>query len=63
MDRFSIPDLLVPVLFRDSVEELWGQHVAERVLSQIETYAESTIIEIYHSGANYFQPFQRPMEI
>ena len=43
-DQFSIPDL--PVLFRDYVEELWGQRVAERVLGRRETYAESTIIEI-----------------
>jgi len=37
--------------------------VAERVLGRRETYLESTIIEIYHSGANYFHPFQRLMEI
>lgn len=60
-DRFSIPDL--PALFRDYVEELWGQRVAERVLGRRETYAESTMIEIYNSVANYFQPFQRPLEI
>jgi hypothetical protein len=59
--RFSIPDL--PVLFRDYVEELWGQRVAERVLGRRETYAESTLIEIYNSVANYYQPFQRPLEI
>ena len=34
-DRFSIPDLLA--LFRNYVEELWGQHVAESVLGRIET--------------------------
>jgi len=60
-DRFSIPDL--PVLFRDDVEELWGQRVAERVLGRSETYVESTMIEIYNSVANYFQPFQPPLEI
>jgi len=60
-DRFSIPDL--PVLFRDYVEELRGQRVAARVLGRRETYAESTMIEIYNSVANYFQPFQRPLEI
>ena len=59
--RFSIPDL--SVLFRDYVEELWGQRVAERVLGRRETYAESTLIEIYNSVANYYQPFQRPLEI
>jgi len=60
-DQFSIPDL--PVLFHDYFEELWGQRVAERVLGRRETYAESTIIEIYNSVANYFQPFQLPLEI
>ena len=60
-DRFSIPDL--SALFRDYVEELWWQRVAESVLGRIETYAESTIIEIYNSVANYFQPFKRPLEI
>jgi len=60
-DRFSIPDL--PVLFRDYVEELCGQRVAERVLGRRETYAESTMIEIYNSVANYLQPFQRPLVI
>src|SRR5205807_1128843 len=59
--RFSIPDL--PVLFRDYVEELWGQCMAERVLSRRETYAESMLFEIYNSVANYYQPFQRPLEI
>jgi len=61
VDRFSIPDL--PVLFRDYVEELWGQRVAERILGRRETYAESTVIEIYNSVANYFQPVQHPLEI
>ena len=60
-DRLSIPDL--PVLFPDYVDELWGQCVAERVLGRRETYSESTMIEIYNSVANYFQPFQRPLEI
>jgi len=60
-DRFSIPDL--PVLFRDYVEQLWGQHVVEWVLGRRETYMKSTIIEIHNSVANYFQPFQRPLEI
>ena len=58
---FSIPDLAV--LFRDYVEELWGQRGAERVLGRRETYAGSTMIEIYNSVANYYQPFQRPLEI
>src|SRR5437588_6205598 len=44
--QFSIPD--IPVLFRDYVEELWGQRVAEKVLGQRETYTESTLIEIYN---------------
>ncbi|KAG0641638.1 hypothetical protein HOY80DRAFT_999181 [Tuber brumale] len=56
--HISIPDL--PGLFRDYAEELWGQRMAERVLSQRETYAKSTMIEIYNSVANYFQLFQRP---
>jgi len=60
-DQLSIPDLLV--LFRDYVEKLWGQSVAERVLSRRATYAESTMIEIYNAVANYFQPFQCPLEI
>jgi len=60
-DRFSIPDLPVP--FRDYLEKLGGQRVAERVLGRRETHAESTLIEIYNSVANYFQPFQRPLEI
>jgi len=60
-DRFSIPDQ--PVLFRDYVEELWGQREADRVLGRRETYAESTMIEIYNSVANYFQPFERPLEM
>ena len=55
--------LTLPVLFRDYVEELWGQPVAERVLGRRETYAESTMIEIYNSVANYFQPFQPLWEI
>jgi len=37
--------------------------VAERVLGWRETYAESTMIEISNSVANYFQPFQRRLEI
>ena len=61
VDRFSTPDL--PALFRDYVQEIWGQRVAESILGQIETYAESTMIQIYNSVANYFQPFQCPLEI
>jgi len=37
--------------------------VVERVLGQRETYAESTMIEIYNSVANNFQPCQHPLEI
>ena len=59
MDQFSIHDL--PALFRDYVEELWG--LAESVLGRIETYMESTMMEIYNSVVNYFQPFQHPLEI
>jgi len=51
-DRFSIADL--PVLFREYVEELWGQRLAESVLGRRETSTESTMIEIYNSVANYF---------
>ena len=60
-DRFSIPDL--PAVFRDYVETLWGQHAAKSILGGIETYAESTMIEIYNAVPNYFQPFQHPLEI
>jgi len=60
-DWFSIPDL--PVLFRAYVEALWGQCVAERVLGWRETYAESTMSEIYNSVANYFHLLQRALEI
>ena len=59
--RFSFPDL--PALFNDYVEELRGQRVAERVLGRRENYPESMMIENYNSRANYFQPFQRPLEI
>ena len=37
--------------------------MAERVLGWRENYAESMMIEISNSVANYFQPFQRPLEI
>jgi len=37
--------------------------VAERPLGRTETYAESTMLEIYNSVANYFQQFQRPLEM
>jgi len=61
VDRFSIPGLLV--LFRDYVEERWGQHVVERVLGRTETYAESTLIEIYNSVANCLHAVHGPLEI
>jgi len=61
VDRFSIPDL--QVLFCDYVEELWEQRVADRVLGRSETYAESTMIEIHNSVANYFRQVQCPLEI
>ena len=37
--------------------------MAESVLGQIETYVESTMIEIYNLVANNFHPFQRPLEV
>ena len=37
--------------------------MVESVLGRRETYAESTMIEIHNLVANYFQPFQRTLEI
>jgi len=37
--------------------------VAERVLGRRETYAVATMIKSYNLVANYYQPFQHPLEI
>src|SRR6266852_4674789 len=54
--RFGINDL--PIIFRHRIADMWGAHLAERILGPVETYADNVLIEVYNSVANFYQPFQ-----
>jgi len=59
--RFGINDL--PIIFRHRIADMWGAHLAERILGPAETYADNILIEVYNSVANFYQPFQRPLQV
>ena len=59
--RFGINDL--PAIFRQQIVAIWGPHLTERILGPDETFADQVRIEVYNSVANFYQPFQRPMEV
>ena len=59
--RFGINDL--PAIFRQQIVAIWGPHLTERILGPDETFADQVQIEVYNSVANFYQPFQRPMEV
>jgi hypothetical protein len=58
---FGISDL--PNIFRQQIVALWGTHLTERILGPDETFANKVRIEVYNSVANFYQPFQRPLEV
>jgi hypothetical protein len=59
--RFGINDL--PIIFRHRIADMWGTNLAERILGPAETYAENVFIEVYNNVANFYQPFQRPLQV
>jgi hypothetical protein len=42
---------------------MWGTHLAEMILGPAETYAENVFIEVYNIVTNFYQPFQRPLQV
>src|SRR6266852_2232498 len=59
--RFRINDLAT--IFRHRIVNMWGPYLAERILGHAETYADNVFIEVYNSVANFYQPFQRPLQV
>ena len=59
--RFGINDLAT--IFRHRIVDMWGPYLAERILGHAETYADNVFIEVYNSVANFYQPFQRPLQV
>jgi len=59
--RFGINDF--PAIFRQQIVAIWGPHLTERILGPDETFADQVRIEVYNSVANFYQPFQRPLEV
>ena len=59
--RFGINDL--PTIFRPQIVAIWGPQLSERILGPDETFADKVRIEVYNSVANFYQPFQRPLEV
>ena len=59
--RFGINDL--PAIFHQQIVAIWGPHLTERILGPDETFADKVRIEVYNSVANFYQPFQRPLEV
>jgi hypothetical protein len=60
-ERFGINDL--PSLFRQQITAMWGPHLTEKVLGADREFGNKVIIEVYNSVANFYQPFQRPLEV
>ena len=59
--RFGINDF--PAIFRQQIVAIWGPHLTERILGPDETFAGNVRIGVYNSVANFYQPFQRPLEV
>src|SRR5205085_498817 len=59
--RFGINDL--PAIFCQQIVPIWGPYLTEWILGPDETFADQVQIEVYNSVANFYQPFQRPMEV
>ena len=59
--RFDINDF--PAIFRQQIVAIWGSHLTKRVLGPGKTFVSKVRIEIYNSVLNFYQPFQRPLEV
>ena len=59
--RFGLNDF--PTIFRQEIIAIWGAHLTERILGPNETFSDTVRIEVYNSVANFYQPFQRPLEV
>ena len=59
--RFGINDLAT--IFRHRIVDMWGPYLAERILGHAETYADNVFIKVYNSVANFYQPFQRQLQV
>ena len=59
--RFGINDL--PIIFRQQNVAIWGLHLSEKILGPDETFANKVQMEVYNSMVNFYQPFQRPLEV
>ena len=60
-ERFGINDL--PTIFRRQLVGMWGPRLTERILGPEQSFAGKALIEIYKSVTNFYQPFQRPLEV
>ena len=58
---FGLSDF--PAIFRQQIIAIWGTHVGERILGPNETFGDTVRIEVYNSLANFYQPFQQPLEV
>ena len=59
--KFGINDL--PVLFHQQMVAIWGSQLTDRILGPGDDFADKVRIEVYNSVANFYQPFQRPLEV